>query len=223
MNGHRQIALVDYLAVYSDVSLRQLNPKSVHISAVDEKSMVLSYDLTSSANQKHTFNWHDMDENDHISVASMSDINAKLTAMAKYAAAKQGVSHIQVTAYPKWDWIATASVAIWMICSLGCYSPDLIKIKNGPIAGFCKLILPELVLQSMGFCANHCGSILVGTLVLHSIETLLLVVPRVRKYRVPLPERVLWYFFGLLDGNFTVQRFDKLVDSVALSTGVFDI
>ncbi|EGV65328.1 hypothetical protein PSN45_002523 [Yamadazyma tenuis] len=215
MNGQHQLASVDYLVVYGHVDLSQLAENSAKITAVDDKSFDISYDLKSSPNHKITLKWDEIEDGEGVVVSSMKDIKAKLVAMAKYAANKQGFSHVQITDYPPLSKETALFASLSVIFLIGSYDLNWLKrlLKQNPIFSTLTPFLPGFLWKVLDFSGRNIRTISAGMYIIHVIEILLTTGPALRKYRFPPAQRVAWLFVHFLEGFYSIIKMNKLIES----------
>lgn len=211
MNKDHQLALIDYLVGYKKVKLSTLDESSVHISAINEKSMDVSYNTDSDYNNVAKFKWTDIPEDENVKVKSMKEIKDKLVSMAKYAAAKQGYSHVKVTKYPEITKDSVFMMSIAVIFAIGCYDMNFLKklFKNDPITSNLAPYFPDALWKVIGFAADRIKKIAIATYVIHLFEVSYFTIPNIIKYRVPFPQSLAWCSLHLIEGFFTISKFKK--------------
>lgn len=212
MNKDHQLALVDYLVVYSDVGTK-FDPKTPEIVAIDEVSMDISYFGLDAQPAVETFKWSEIDDNSDVTVASMKDLKAKLVAMAKDAAKQQGYSHVTVRKYPETSAYTYFMVFLFAITVFGSYDMPLLKklLLKDPMSVLLYSYLPELGRLGLDFIADHVrilGAILFG---LHFAELIFVMIPATRRYRVG-SARYAWWAVQFFEGFPAYMRFKKLVN-----------
>ena len=75
MNKDHQLALSDYVVVYGDVNPANLIEESVQLVSVDEKQIVIDYDIIKPPITKTlSLYWHDAKEDENIQVKAYGDI-----------------------------------------------------------------------------------------------------------------------------------------------------
>lgn len=209
MNKDHQLALTDYLVVYGGVR-PDFDQSSPQITAIDDISMQISYVLADSKSQSKRFKWNEIHEDENVKVTSMKDLKAKLVAMAKYAAAQQGYSHVTVQKYPKFTGYLLFMIVLFTGIAIGCYDKAILigLLSRDPVSLWVYGHLPEMCRQMLKFIAEHIrvlGGITVGV---HVGEVVGLMVPLVRKYRVGLA-RAAWCAAVFFEGFPAVLEFKK--------------
>lgn len=215
MNRDHQLALLDYLAVYSNVSPKSINTRSVRISDIDVEKFTINYIDSKSIPQSKTIVFSSANEDDNITVSSLKDLRPKLVSMAVYAAKKQGLSHKRITkvTYPNHP----SSYVLWLVFLSAIYAtlkPKDFARKIGPISVKLLNNVPDFagpaVTKILTFLLKYGANIIKGMYIVHIGEILFFTVPNIRKYRVPTPQALQWILFNFVEGYHALQRFGKL-------------
>lgn len=214
MNKDHQLAVIDYLVVYGDVKPSDLVQTSALISSVSEKSMTIDYESKNAGKKSTTFNWEDLQEDENVKVESMKDLKSKLVAMAKYAAKKQGYSHIRVTLYPDLDLNTLFMFSIGGLFMLAVIDLLLMKalFAKDPITSAITAYFPGPVWSVLNFAGDNIKLITFTTYLIHIFEVAFATVPRIIKYRVPIPQAVCWLVVNFIEGFFAIIKFNKLTE-----------
>ncbi|CAH6718285.1 hypothetical protein CLIB1444_01S03356 [[Candida] jaroonii] len=215
MNKGHQISIIDYLVVYGNVKLSELVESSAQISAINETSMDITYLTKSNTKQTKTFEWKDIPEGENVIVKDMSDLKAKLVSMAKYAASKQGYSHVQLTEYPELSKGTIVMTSILAIFMLGFYDITLLKqlLKNDPITSFISPYFPVKFWSLLELVGRNFRTFVTGVYAIHLGEAMFYTIPNMIKFRVPLPQSICWFGLHFIEGYLTILRFKKLKTS----------
>ncbi|CAH6723784.1 hypothetical protein CLIB1444_20S00672 [[Candida] jaroonii] len=212
MNKGHQISIVDYLVVYGNVKLSELVESSAQISAINEKSMDITYFTKSNSKQTKTFKWKDIPEDDNVTVKDMSDLKAKLVSMAKYAASKQGYSHVQVTEYPRLNKDTALMTSLLAICIIGLYDMRLLKrlLANDPITSSISPYFPAKFWNLLGSIERNFKSYVAGLYAIHIGEIVYYTIPNMIRFRVPFPQSVAWCGLHFIEGFLRIIQFRNL-------------
>lgn len=191
MNKEHTISLYDYLFHYGGVSLDPFDSRtSVKMTGIDLESITLSFRRVEGQE----------DEKKIIPINPPMDtmVSARnvLVDMAREAANAQQFSPHQIKEYIPPSFapmeVITISVTIFTIIVAIYPSIALFFPYIGPIV-YTRPLLP------LGTC-----------LATHSAESLLVLSPLLRKYRVPPPNRLKWVLNHLIEGYPTIQRFNAI-------------
>lgn len=214
MNKDHQLAVIDYLVVYGNIKPSDLVQTSALISSVSEKSMIIDYESKSSGKKSITFNWKDLQEDENVKVDSMKDLKSKLVAMAKYAAKKQGYSHIRVTLYPDLDLNTLFMFSIGGLFMLAVIDLPLMKalFAKDPITSAITAYFPGPVWSVLNFAGDNIKLITFTMYLIHIFEVAFAIIPRIIKYRVPIPQAICWLVVNFIEGFIAILKFNKLVD-----------
>lgn len=213
MNADHRLALGDYLVVYGGIPRHTFEANSVKSTAVDEKSLTLSYTLTSGHKKKQVIHWDSAIEDKLLSVTSLRDVKEKLVAMAKYAAAKQGYSHKQITRV-----LVPARVGGYLmylllpILLIGSWDSTLLRrlFIGDPLLRQVLPYVPGALAQAYAWVEPRYSAIFTVLYGAHLAEALIFTVPRLIKYRVPLRASLAWSVMSLIEGFPVIFRFNKL-------------
>lgn len=203
MNKDHQMALVDYTVVYGSECLGEFQPETVAISDVDIETLTLSYVSKDGSTRKLPLRWNDTPDDEGVKVAAMSDIKAKLIAMAKYAAAKRGLSHKQVKTiiWPSFkDSVVLYSYAALTVATL--FKKDILRV-------ICQKLFTQMpggLLKFLNFYEKYYLTIAVVTYVCHIFEMIFLVYPKTVKYRMPSRVQITYLLFNFFEGYFMFKR-----------------
>lgn len=207
MNKDHQLALVDYVVVYGGRPVLLFRPESVHITTVSETEMVLSFVAADNTDESLTIVWSDAKEDENFEVAKLGDLKDKLVAMAKYAARQRGLSHVQITTYtPPSTAISYAmygtAIALGLAMVRRTWLRDLVVACGGEI--------PALVNPALSFLERHAKSLTIGMYGIHVLESVFVVRPKVKKYRIPSQTAWAWYGMNFIEGFLVFSRIEKL-------------
>lgn len=201
MNKDHQIALVDYVVVYGNVKLSSFVNDSAQITDVDEEKLTISYKDNSGAEKEVVIVWNHAVENEGVRVTSLKDVKAKLIAMAKYAAKKQGFSHVQIKkVVPPSKPIELMMYVYAVITVITLYDNHL--LRNWLSGSFFAAVANALPFLAAGFeyFENHIVKISLTAYAIHLLEALIVTLPRTRKYRVPFYQRFVWVGMNFIEG-----------------------
>lgn len=214
MNKDHQLALVDYVVVYGNIKASEIVKPSVHLVEVNETKLVIVYDSTKlKSPQTLSIDWESATEPENKQVTSLKDIKGKLVSMAKYAAAKQGFSHQQITKvlYPRQ---AIFWYLVFGFLALGMYDVQSLKesFEADPIASKIIPVLPSVTFKVLRFIEKNIAYIFYSLYTIHLGEILFLILPMTIKYRLPTSKKFLWCLMTFFEGVFSYRRFKTLVD-----------
>ena len=216
MNKDHQLALVDYLAVYGNITPNSINKRSVRLSAVDTEKIVINYVNTEAIPKSITIYFQNAYEDDSVKVSKFGDLRAKLVSMAHYAAAKQGFSATQITkvTYPK----KPSELFMYLIFFTAIYAgakPKEFARKVGPLSMKLLQVVPDsagpALTQVLTFSLKYGESIFKAMYAIHIAEILLVTRKFVNKYRVPFHQRIQWYIMNFIEGFLVFKRYKKLI------------
>ncbi|ABN67555.2 predicted protein [Scheffersomyces stipitis CBS 6054] len=217
MNADHQLALKDYLVVYGNLSLSEFDESSVLITDVTEKSITIGYVSTKTSNpESFTINWDDASEKENVTVSGFGDIKNKLIAMANFAAEKQGYSSKQIKKAlgpSKFGEYVMYAAFLYLLANV--YDKNLVRsvfAKDALFSGYIAPYVPALVAKVSGLIQDHAGLILSITESIHILEILLVTVPNIKKYRVPLVPSLQWIFMHFIEGFFVIKRWKTLTN-----------
>lgn len=214
MNKDHQLALVDYVVVYGNVNARSIVKSSVTITELDEKKVIINYNSKKiETPQAISIDWNSAAESENKTVNNLKDVKGKLVSMAKYAAAKQGYSHKQITK------VLPPRLSIFFYIIMGFFvlgSCDMYKLKQlfstDPLVSRALPYLPAVAFKILGMFERNMKSILLSILGVHVIEVTVLTLPNIIKYRVPPFQKFLWCLMNLIEGFPVPMRFKTLIN-----------
>lgn len=214
MNKDHQLAVIDYVVVYGNIKASDIIKPSVHMVDVNETRLVIVYDTNKSKSpQTLSIEWESVTEPENKEVTSLKDVKGKLVSMAKYAAAKQGYSHQQISKvlYPRQ---AIVWYLIFGFLALGMYDMQSLKesFEIDPIASKLITFLPTAAFKVLRFVEKHIAIIFYSLYTVHLGEILLIMIPMTTKYRLPTSKKFLWCFMSFFEGVFCYNRFKTLVE-----------
>ena len=193
MNKDHKHALEDYLFVYGSVPITD-KIAYVRLSNIELDHMTLQFnhfDVEFEIEKPIPF---------EPPLQDWSEARTRLVTMAKEAAAKRNLSHLQINEmrYPSTLYEYTVMVLVFtpLICyynrSLLSFFPEVLRL----------FLDNDRVLLSFQAAA----------FLIHLGECLFLLKPRLDFHRVQPDFLIEWYLFGMLEGFPTVKRFDRLVN-----------
>lgn len=193
MNRDHRLALEDYLYVYGKVPITS-HIRFVRMQSIELECMTLQF----------THKEIDTDVEKTIllepPLKDWNEARPRLVEMAHTAAAKRGLSTIQVNemSYPMT--IPEYALICAVFLPLVCYKYRRVLYW---------LPLPSSV---AGFLDNDVvlGSVMLFAVVAHVIEVLTILRPKLRFYRVPTDFLIEWYLFGILEGYPCIKRLNRL-------------
>ena len=207
MNKDHHLAVLDYVVVYGNENLKDIDTSSVRITNVTEEHLVLAYRNKSGQDQTLSLDWNMTEDGEGLHVETILDIKAKLIAMAKYAAKKQGFSHKQITTvlYPTTPGpILTYVFAA--LCVATYFKKDFLRAAIRLIS---KHHSPGTE-SFLKFFDNWIFTIAIATYTAHVLEVVFLTWPKTVKYRMPLPTKIAWLVFTLFEGILHAPRLRTL-------------
>lgn len=208
MNKDHQLSLVDYLVVYGKQPLSLFQPESVKITDVDDKVLQLGYRTKLGSSKEARLVWAEIPEELNVLVNALSDVKAKVVAMAKYAANKQGFSHKKVT-----DLLLPDNLTSFLM--YGFFSAFVVTLYDRTLIRRqleAVVKLPGMVQKILIFLENHIGKILLSVYALHIAEVLHVTVPRAKKHRAPLGTTLAWSFMHFIEGFPFIFRLNKATE-----------
>lgn len=140
------------------------------------------------------------------------EVEHKLIEMSKKAAAKRDLSHIRISgiSYPT-SILNLALILLVFLLPFGYKYPELLYDK------FFATYLPFMMVLK-----DYHNMIFYTTVLIHIGEFYLFMLPRLRKYRVPLDYAIEWSLLTLLDGYSSVKRFDKYLEYLRSDDTYYD-
>ncbi|CCG23466.1 hypothetical protein CORT_0D06300 [Candida orthopsilosis Co 90-125] len=212
MNKDHQLALRDYVVVYGSVDPRYLVEDSVGIKEVDSEKIIIEYDVINPSSTKSLrLNWNDTKENENLRVNSHADIKAKLIAMAKYSAEKQGFAEKKLTKLYGPDSLGFPMYPIWAILLLNAYNPSILRnfVNNTELIKRAIEYLPAFAFTIYNWSELHAFKLCIGLFVAHLGEVLFVSRSFLRKYRAPFGVRLGYYIMNLIEGFPVLLRLRK--------------
>ncbi|ODV82020.1 uncharacterized protein CANTADRAFT_44114 [Suhomyces tanzawaensis NRRL Y-17324] len=206
MNKDHQLALIDYLVVYGHVV--HLDESSPAITNVDLEKVSIDY-VSKNRAATFTIKWKDATEDEVIEVKEWSDIKAKLIAMAKYAAHKQGYAHTRLTQVfgPPFAYLIVAYPTL-VLLAINSYDPTILPRIFGNDALFLKLVsyLPQAVPSAYSLFVEYSRKIGLVLYALHTIEIFKYTLPVLRKYRASKSVAWKWILMHFVEGFPVIGR-----------------
>lgn len=201
MNQDHQLALVDYTVVYGHEHLSSFRRETVQIIDVDEESLTLTYKTQVGATKNLVIIWNEAKEDQDLKVADFRDIKAKLIAMAKYSASKQGYSYKRITAVegPN-NLISYSMYALAAFFFTLCMKKPLIGIFFGLL--FSK--------KTIALAEKYVVPFTVAVYGIHAAEMFFVVYPMTVKYRMPFKTQLSWLAMNFFEGFLVPLRLKKL-------------
>ncbi|TID29631.1 hypothetical protein CANINC_001750 [Pichia inconspicua] len=143
---------------------------------------------------------------------SWKEVEQKMIEMSKEAAANRGLSHIRVSgiSYPT-SIFNLILILLVLLLPFGFKYPDLLYDRF-----FAKYLPFMLVLKT------YHNAIFYTTICIHFAELYILMLPRVRKFRVPLDYAIEWSLLTILDGYNSVKRFDEYLEHLRSDDVYYD-
>jgi len=213
MNKDHQLALLDYVVVYGGENVSHVDAESVIITDVSEEHLALSYNKENGNNQDLKLIWEEVPENEKVKVDQMGDIKAKLVAMAKYAAEKQGFSHKRVdkVSLPKKLDLYLMYLA-FAVSLATLYDKTLVRrlVQNDKLLRTIAAKCPELLAKGYSYFENHITPIFSTIYGIHVVEILTVTWPRVNKLRMSLKNKLVWATMNFVEGFLVFSRLNKL-------------
>lgn len=212
MNGDHHLAVVDYVVVYGNVKLSELNTESVAISNVDDQYLTLSYELTDGKSKDLELEWNLIEESENVTVSSLRDVKDKLIAMAKYAAHKQGFSHLQITKVLPPTLTSFALYPFGLFLVISAIDPTLIGrlTANDPLVTKALPYIPDTIKLVYNYTEKKALIIAVGMYAVHIFEIISTTLPTIKRYRIPQTQGLLWILMHFFEGFFVILRLKSL-------------
>lgn len=207
------MALLDYVVVYGGENVSHVDAESVIITDVSEEHLALSYNKENGNNKDLKLIWEEVPENEKVKVDQMGDIKAKLVAMAKYAAEKQGYSHKRVdkVSLPKKLDLYLMYLA-FAVSLATLYDKTLVRrlVQNDKLLLTIAAKCPELLAKGYSYFENHITPIFSTIYGIHVVEILTVTWPRVNKLRMSLKNKLVWATMNFVEGFLVFSRLNKL-------------
>ncbi|KAM3124225.1 hypothetical protein ACQ2H7_002461 [Candidozyma auris] len=209
-----QLALVDYVVVYGKVPLGELDPSSVQMIAVDEKSTTLSFKRNSKT-EELKLSWNELPEGDKVQVNSIMDIKAKVIAMAKYAASVQGFSHQQLKKVvlpnrPTQVFMYLVAVAL----ALGTVDKYWLRNLISKDVYLSQLVsyTPKILKTWGALFEDHVRTFTIALYAVHLVEIAVVSLPKLNKYRASTWRKLAWAGMHLVEGFLIFPRLNKALE-----------
>lgn len=212
MNGQHRLALLDYVVCYGNEKPSTIQESSLLMADVDETQITIEYkNVASSKPRQIVIAWENAPENEAIKVNEMSDVKAKLVAMAKYAAEKQGFASTRLTSIPPPSRFAYFEYMIMVVLALNAYNPAILRHMFAKDMVFQMLLtyIPGFLSRFYASYEKYALQVFVITVAIHFTEAVLVTVPILKKYRVPYPQCVAWIIMHLGEGFPLIMRLRK--------------
>lgn len=141
-----------------------------------------------------------------------SQVEQQLIQMAKTAAKARNLSHLRVSgiSYPTSPFNLLLIICV-LLLPFGYFWPSL--LYDDFFAKFAPFML---------YLKPYHNYIYYSTVAIHSTELYFFLLPRFRKYRVPLDYMLEWSTLTLLDGYESVKRFDAYVKTISPDDVYYD-
>ncbi|GMM35439.1 hypothetical protein DASC09_027640 [Saccharomycopsis crataegensis] len=201
MNKDHKLALEDYLVVYGDVKMDD-KISDIKLKNIEKSQLIISF--------KHRD--VDFEIEKYIPIEPpmenvLSDSRPRLVQMAKDAAAARGFSHVQIKkmVYPNKP---ANFVLLFLVGNLifAFFKPTLYydTFWNGQLG-------VSSANPVLSFLRKYTSTILYATVVCHLMETMLILRPKLNKYRVPTDIRIEWIIAAFFEGFGAIKRFNTLI------------
>lgn len=207
MNKDHQLALLDYVVVYGNIRSEDIVKSSVRLTRVDKEKMTINYNIKrSKALQTFELEWKNANEPNDIVISKPDHIRPKLISMAKYAAAKQGYSHVQLKRAipPKGAWLM---YVLFILLAASAWDYKKVKewLASDPLLS---RISPYVPLQLYNFIDSiNKKLVFFVTYGIHIFEAICIMLPRTIRYRLPLSKKIAWCVMNFFEGFLTLLRF----------------
>lgn len=214
MNKDHQLSLLDYVVVYGGENVSQVDADSVFITDVSEEYLDLSYSKGDGSTRDLKLVWDDVSEKELVKVGNMGDIKAKLVAMAKYAAEKQGFSHKRVdkVAWPtKIDLLLMYVTFVVTLATL--YDKTLVRrlVQSERTLSAIAAKSPEFLSKGYSYFENYVNGFAAALYAVHLVEIATVTWPIVSKLRMSLKNKLLWASMNFVEGFLVFGRIKKLL------------
>lgn len=222
MNKDHQLALYDYLNYY--LNRNEFNPEdpktSVEIVDIDASSILLKYTYPGSPNKQLA----KLPINPPMRDDSLKDARQALVGMARNAAESRGYAVFQILEWRPLGAGPTAprdcfvfALALSLVVPhlrsfiystlatsvLGWANPAHDAVEWSPVMG-----------PIIGFVQNWPWAPLILMYTVHIAEAFTVMAAKVRKYRVPKPQKYCWILSTIVEGFPALLRFNRLVSDV---------
>lgn len=206
MNKDHQLALNDYILHYAKFPESLLDKSSIKMTDVNDKSFTVEFKDKAGSSYKRII-FYDLEPE----TASSKSIKDSLVTMAKVSARKRGYAHYQITkvSYPSF---AILMWVLFVVLTFLSFNPELFKSLLGKSSLLVELgtYLPQPVWSFFGAVEKYANVISFTTYTIHILEILTIMLPQLKKYRVPFKASLVWVIMHFIEGYFTVVRFNKL-------------
>lgn len=191
MNKDHKLAVEDYLAVYGEV---KVDNKIANIILRDIELDHMSIGFNHFDIEFEIMKVIELDP----PLESFKQARERLVTMAKHAAKARGYSHFQINemsyANCPYDY---AIVSLVLLAAAAYFFPAL-------VFGVLAQAVPGSVIE---FLKSITARVFYATVVIHLAETLVFMVPLLKKYRVPLDFKLEWLVASMLEGYGAKRRF----------------
>lgn len=214
MNGQHRLALLDFVVFYGNEKPSAIEQSSLAMTDVDMTQVTIEYkNVASNKPRQIVIAWENAPESEAVKVNEMSDVKAKLVAMAKHSAAKQGFAATRVTTLPPPTRFAYVEYMIMTVLALNAYNPAVLRHLFANDMVFRKLatFIPGFLSQFYVSYEKYALRVFVITVAIHLTEAALVTVPILKKYRVPFPQCVAWIAMHVGEGFPLIMRLKKHV------------
>lgn len=215
MNKDHQLSLLDYVVVYGEESASQLDAESVIITDVSEEYLALSYSKGDGSTRDLKLVWDEVSEKELVKVGHIGDIKAKLVAMAKYAAEKQGFSHKRVdkVIWPtKIDLYVMYVAFVVILATL--YDKTLVRrlVQSDRTLSAIAAKSPDFLSKGYSLFEKYINGFAGAIYAVHLGEIATVTWPNVSKLRMSLKNKLLWASMNFVEGFLVFGRLKKLAE-----------
>lgn len=212
MNADHHLSVLDYVVVYGKVNLSDLKPETAAISDVDDQYITLTYELADGKSKSLELEWNLIEESQNVNVSSLRDAKDKLIAMAKYAANKQGFSHTKITKVLPPTALSYPMYIFGLFLIVSSIDPTLIRklTANDPLVAKALPYIPAAIKLVYSLSEQHALKIGITMYLVHIYEIIVSTLPKLKCYRVPPAQGLLWVIMHFFEGFFVILRFNTL-------------
>ncbi|KAF5095239.1 hypothetical protein D0Z03_001884 [Geotrichum reessii] len=197
MTRDHRLCLIDYLAYYKniDIPLDSAVAATVEMSSIELDHFTVSYTpVGASKPEVARFDFTPP-------LDSLADARGALVERAKESAHKRGFETSRVTIFQIPDKPLEIAILVLELLQF----PAIAKLVV--TAGLPSLALADYVPQLGPY------GLLGALAVVHSVEALFLMLPKLKRYRVPAPQKYFWLVSNVFGGFTALVRFNKLAES----------
>lgn len=199
-NKEQKVALIDCLYVYGRV---RGSAQKIRLLDVDCKSMTLQF--------KHEAFEAQMDKVLPLEppLNSVNEFSSRLREMGRAAARERGLAPFCVdeVSYPGSHW-GDLVILVLVSLPLSCYIYRPLLHQLFRIGGDSGAVIADWLDND-----SRLLFIVAMEFLIHSLESLVLLNPKLAYYRAPVDCKIEWYIMGLIEGYAPVKRLERLAET----------